>query len=243
MCWHGTLCDTAHPDAVIARIATSQHGVVGLDQLRAAGLEIGAVNSRVRAGRLHRLHSGVFAVGHTRLSREGRWLAAVLALGDGALLSHVSAAASWVMRPSSSARIHVTVPTTAGRRHRGVIVVHRSRTITPADADERDGIAVTAVARTLLDLAAMLAPGALERAVEQSLLRRLFDLDAVSTVIAANRTRPGAGALAEIVATIHAEPPLTRSALEALMRDLCDAHGLPRPEVNARLEGTEVDFL
>jgi len=235
--------DIPSPDAVIARIARRQHGVINLDQLRVAGLAIGAINSRVRAGRLHRLHSRVFAVGHTRLSQEGRWLAAVLALGDGALLSHVSAAALWGIRRSRSDHIHVTVPTLAGHRHRGVIVVHRSCTLTLADNAQRDAIPVTSVARTLLDVAGMLAPGPLERTVEQSLVRRVFDLNAVNAVIAANPTRPGATALARIVATIHHEPPLTRSDLEGLMRDLCDAQRLPRPEVNTFVEGAEVDFV
>ncbi|HVF79860.1 MAG TPA: hypothetical protein VNA28_16310 [Solirubrobacteraceae bacterium] len=121
---------------MIAEIASKQHGVIDLDQLRDAGLQIGAIYSRVRTGRLHRLHSRVFAVGHTRLSREGRWLAAVLALGDRALLSHVSAAALWGLRPTGSAAIHVTVPSSAGHRHRAGIVVHRSRTLTAADIDD-----------------------------------------------------------------------------------------------------------
>lgn len=233
----------AHPDVVLARIAAQQHGVVHLDQLLAIGLRIGAVNARVRNGRLHRLHRCVFAVGHTRVSREARWLAAVLALGDGAVLSHVSAAALWGIRPSSATRAHVTVPTSAGHPHRAGIVVHRSRTLTPADVERRGVIAVTSVARTLLDLAAMLAAGPLERAVERSLSLRLFDLAAVSTVIDANPTRPGATTLRRIIATIHHEPAVTRSKLEDLMRDLCDAHGLPRPEVNALVGGEEVDFL
>lgn len=235
--------DTAHPDALIARIAARQHGVVHLDQLLGAGLGIGAINFRVRAGRLHRQHRKVFAVGHRRISQQGRWLAAVFALGDGAVLSHVSAAALWGLRPSTSDRIHVTVPTAVGRPHRGRIVVHRSRTLTPADVDRHEVISVTSVARTLLDVAGMLAPGPLERAVEQSLILRLFDLVAVDAVIEAGATRPGATTLATIVATIHHDPPLTRSDLEGLIRDLCDAHGLPRPEVNVFVEGVEVDFL
>ncbi|MBW3653649.1 MAG: hypothetical protein KY433_08660, partial [Actinobacteria bacterium] len=152
----------------------------------------------------------------------------MLALGDGALLTHVNAAALWGLRPSSAARIHVTVPTSAGHRHRGLIVVHRSRALTAADVRRRDAIPVTSVARTLLDLAAMLAPGPLQRAVEQSLLLRLFDLHAVNAVIAANATRAGATTLARIVSALHDEPPLTRSKLEALMRDLCEAHAIPR---------------
>ena len=234
--------DTLPLDAVIARIAEAQHGVVGFVQLRRAGASAGQIHARVRAGRLHRLHRGVFAVGHRRLTREGRWTAAVLALGDGALLSHVSAAALWRLRPSGSAAVHVTVPTTAGHRHRDGIVVHRSRTLTAADVASRDGIAVTSPARTLVDLAGMLAPGPLERAVERSLALRLFDLHAATAAIAANPRRPGAATLASIIARIHDEPTLTRSDLEGLMRDLCDAHGITRPAVNAIVAGEEVDF-
>lgn len=235
--------DTPRPDARIARTAEAQHGVVHLDQLLAAGLGIGAINSRVRAGRLHRLYRGVFAVGHRHLSRHGRWLAAVLALGDGALLSHVSAAALWGLRPSSAVAIHVTVPTSAGHPHRRAIVVHRSRTLTASDARRHESIPVTGAARTLLDIAGVLAPGPLERAVERSLHLRLFDLHALETVLDRNPRRPGASALAAIVATIHAEPSPTRSKLEELMRDLCDQHAIPRPAVNAIVEGEEVDFF
>lgn len=231
------------PDARVARIAEAQHGVVHLRDLRAAGLGDGAILSRARAGRLHRVHRGVYAVGHRRLSQDGRWSAAVLALGDGAALSHVSAAALWQLRPSSSHLIHVTVPTSAGRPSRPGIVVHRSRTLSDVEVIRHHAIAVTSVARTMLDLAAMIAVGPLERAVEQSLALRLFDLPALDAVIAANATRPGAAALAQIVREIHDEPPLTRSVLEALMLELCVRHGIERPGVNVRIEGYEVDFL
>lgn len=231
------------PDAEVARIAFKQHGIVTFEQLRDAGLGVGAINLRVRNGRLHRRYRGVFAVGHGRLSREGRWLAAVLALGEGAALSHVSAAALWGIRHSSSAYVHVTVPTPGGRERRRGLVVHRSSTLGPADVDEREGIAVTSATRTLLDLAGMLTPTRLERAVEQSLALRLFDLGRVEAVLAANRRRPGASALGRIVADIHEEPSLTRLELEALMLDLCAAHGIERPEVNVVVDKIEVDFL
>jgi Transcriptional regulator, AbiEi antitoxin/Protein of unknown function (DUF559) len=231
------------PDAEIARIASNQHGVVTLEQLRGAGLGAGAIELRVRNGRLHRLHRGVFAVGHARISREGRWLAAVLAVGNGAALSHVSAAALWGIRHSSSAYVHVTVPTPGGRRRRRGIIVHRCPSLDPTNVDEQQGIAVTSVSRTLLDLAGMLTPTRLERAVERSLALRLFDLRAVQAVIAANPRRPGASTLTRIVAEIHHEPSLTRRELEALMLDLCDAHGIERPQVNVLVDGLEVDFL
>src|SRR5207247_11204601 len=80
------------PDAAIARIAARQHGVVTVGQLRAAGLDRNAVGRRLAAGRLHRVYRGVYAVGHAGLSDEGRWTAAVLACGEGAVLSHRSAA-------------------------------------------------------------------------------------------------------------------------------------------------------
>ena len=239
----GTTRAPTAPDAEIARIAFRQHGVVTRAQLHDAGLAAGAIDLRVCNGRLHRLHRGVFAVGHARISQEGRWLAAVLALGDGAVLSHVSAAALWGIRHSSSAYVHVTVPTPGGRQRRRGLVVHRSLTLGSADVDEREAIAVTSVSRTLLDVAGMLTPTRLERAVERSLALRLFDLRAVEAVLAANPRRPGATALARIVAEIHHEPSLTRRELEALMLDLCDAHGIERPEVNVLVDGLEVDFL
>jgi hypothetical protein len=234
---------TSTPDVLIAQLAVVQHGVVTFEQLRDAGLGEGAIHLRVRNQRLHRLHRGVFAVGHPRISREGRWLAAVLALGQGAVLSHISAAALWGIRHSGSTHVHVTVPTSAGRHGRRGIVVHRSRTLRPVDIAEHDRIAVTSVSRTLLDLAGMLAPGRLERAVERSLALRLFDLASMQTVLAANPRRPGATELARIVSAIHDEPSVTRFELEALMLDLCDAHGIERPEVNVVVEGVEVDFL
>ncbi len=234
---------TSTPDATVASIAFRQHGVVTLAQLRECGLGAGAIELRLRNGRLHRLHRGVFAVGHSRISQEGRWLAAVLALGEGAVLSHVSAAALWGIRHSGSDRVHVTVPSGAGRTPRRGIVVHRSLTLGPADVDEHNAIPVTSVSRTLLDLAGVLTPTRLERAIEQSLALWLFDLRAVHAVLAANPRRPGATTLAEIVARIHDEPSLTRRELEKLMLDLCDSHHIERPEVNVVVDDYEVDFL
>ncbi len=238
-----TARDGIAPDLEVARLAERQHGVVDLAQLRAAGLGRGAIDLRLRSGRLHRLHRGVFAVGHARVSREGRWLAAVLALGPGAALSHTSAAALWELRRTSAAAIHVTVPTAGGRSRRARILVHRSVTLRAADIEERDGIAVTSVARTLLDLAGMVSTGALERSIERSLALRLFDRDAILAAIERDPRREGAGALARMAVAADDEPALTRSQLEARMLDLCDAHAIARPEVNAIAAGHEVDFL
>jgi very-short-patch-repair endonuclease len=169
-------------------------------------------------------------------------MAAVLACGDRAVLSHSDGAALWGMRATSAARVHVTVPTSAGLSQRRGIALHRSRDLRSVEVAHRDGIPVTAPARTLLDLAGMVAPGALERAVEEALVLRLFHLGALRAVLAAHPTRSGAAALAAIIASVHDEPSLTRSEAEALFLDLCAKHAIERPAVNARIEDLTVDF-
>jgi len=163
-------------------------------------------------------------------------MAAVLASGDGAALSHVSAAALWGLRQTSAVAIHVTVSTGAGLRQRAGIVLHRSRNLGAPELARRDGICVTTPARTLLDLAAMLAPGSLERAIEQALVLRVFDLGALHAVLGAHPNRAGAAALAELIARIEDEPSLTRSEAEAVFLELCAAHAIERPAVNNRIE-------
>jgi predicted transcriptional regulator of viral defense system len=139
-------------DRRVAELAGRQWGVVSLAHLRAAGLSYDAVRSRVRAGRLHRLHHGVYAVGHTVLKREGRWLAAVLACGDGAVLSHRSAAAHWGLLRSEATRTDVTTP--ARRAANATIRPHISRFLIARDTTTHQDIPITSVPRTLLDLAA-----------------------------------------------------------------------------------------
>jgi very-short-patch-repair endonuclease len=142
----------ARPDEVVARIAARQHGVVDFGQLLFAGLTPSSITRRVKAGHLHRVYRGVYAVGHANLSREGRWTAAVRACGAGALLSHESAAALWGISPRSPSLVHVTVPNHNGRRKRSGIRIHYSSTLTRKDAARRRNIPVTALARTLQDL-------------------------------------------------------------------------------------------
>ncbi|MGI8511378.1 MAG: type IV toxin-antitoxin system AbiEi family antitoxin domain-containing protein, partial [Solirubrobacteraceae bacterium] len=129
-------------DGALGALAARQHGLVTARQLRSAGLGDSAVRRRVRAGRLHRIHRGVYAVGHPALSLKGRWLAAVMACGPGALLSHFSAAALWALRQTGRVHVDVTSPTGAGRGLQG-IDVHRSRTLLPSDGTTLDGIPVT----------------------------------------------------------------------------------------------------
>jgi len=235
--------DSVPVDMRIAQLAAGQHGVVGVRQLLALGLDHGAIGLRVRRGWLHRAHRGVYAVGHPRLSGKGRYMAAVLACGPGAVLSHRHAADVWDVRSSGAGSIHVTVPTGAGHSRREGIVVHRARALHPSDVTERDGIPLTSVARTLLDISGELAPGPLERAVERTVILRRFDRRAVQAVLTRRPNAKGAHALSALVARLDDEPQPTRSELEAVFKDLCDAHSLPRPEINARIEGLTVDFL
>src|SRR3954465_4969758 len=127
-------------DRLVAEIAKKQHGVVSTSQLKASGVSETALRRRVEAGRLHRLHQGVYAVGHAGVSREGRWMAAVLASGKGAVLSHGSAAAHWGLLWPPGGPVEVSVPTDAGRRRRARIRLHRRAALVPAEVTRHRGI-------------------------------------------------------------------------------------------------------
>jgi predicted transcriptional regulator of viral defense system len=217
---------TTPRDARLARFAARHHGVVSVGQLRSLGFDRDAIARRVEAGRLHRLHRGVYAVGHTIVPPRGRWLAAVLACGDGAVLSHRTAAAHWGIRPSAAARIDVTVPHTSGVRSTQAIVVHRSRR--PIERVTRDGIPVTTAGRTLADLATALPRRPLEKACEAA--------EALELDVEIDPAHPGAQRLAEIDVGVT-----TRSPLEDDFLELCDRFGIPRPRVNTIVEGLLVD--
>jgi hypothetical protein len=214
----------------LADRARRQHSVVSGAQLHEMGFDDAAIRRRVLSGRLHRLHRGVYAVGHTVLNRHGRYLAATMACGRGAVLSHRSAAALWGIRPTDAARIDVTVSHTSGFRSTAAIVVHRSRR--PIEATTRDGIAVTTPGQTLADLATALPRRALEKAAEQA--------EALRLDMSIPAGHPGETRLREAMA--HDLGSTTRSPLEDAFLELCDAHGIPRPRVNTIVEGYEVDF-
>jgi very-short-patch-repair endonuclease len=215
------------PDAEVARRAAEQWGVLSLAELRACGLAESAVTLRVRKGHLHRVHRGVYAVGHANLPPEGRWLAAVKACGPGAVLSHVSAGALWGIVAWDGRSPEVTVPGPSKRRHAGVRV--RRSPLGPDDVTRRQGIPVTVPARTLVDLAAVLAPRALRRATGQAMSLRLVHPARLAAALQRTRTRRGRGALARILA---AGPAPTRSELEDVVLELLRRGGLERPQVN-----------
>jgi hypothetical protein len=207
----------AQPDAQVAAIAARQHGVVSIGQLREAGLSDDAVAGRVWAGWLHRIHRGVYAVGHPGLTFHRRGMAAVLAIGD-AYLSHRSAAGLWQLLPAEGGPIEVTLPSRNGRRGRRGIRVHRPVSLPAAACSRRDGIPVTTPARTIADLHGHVAPRIWRRAVRQA---EILGLELEPTI----------------------EPDRTRSELERRFLHLCQRYGLPMPEVNVPVGHRVADFL
>src|SRR5215218_3201809 len=232
-----------HPDRRLAELAAGQHGVVARRQLSTLGLSDTMVRDRVARGGLVRLHRGVYAVGHDRLRREGRWMAAVLAAGPGALLSHRDAAALHGLRPPGNhARWEVTTTRRAGSTDR--IRVFGTVALDAQDATSVDGIPVTGVARTLVDLAATVPRAQLRKALNEAERQRLFDLRVIERAMAATARRNGTGhaemqsALEELQA-IGAH--VTRSELEDRFLALLDAHDLPRPLTSHWIDTMEVD--
>lgn len=145
--------ELATPDLVVARIAACQHNLITTARLLSAGINPAGITRRVRSGRLRRIHRGVYAIGLGRLNRVGTFLAACLALGPEAALSHDSAAELERMAPLMSSKpIHVTIPGDGGRAERRGIVVHRSKTLGLADVTRVKGIPVTTISRTQRDL-------------------------------------------------------------------------------------------
>jgi len=208
--------------------------------LQALGYDKRAVHRLVAQGWLHRVHRGVYAVGHTRLSVKGKWMAAVLACGSGAALSQAHAAALHDLRTTPSGLIEVTAP---GRRHVPGVRAHRARTLDPHDVTVVDAIPVTTVARVLLDQAERLSPQRLRTLLEATLRQDLFDLNQIMATIARNAGRHGIAPLTEALADLPDEAPWTQSEKERHFLEFARAHGLPEPSVNVVLLQDPVDFF
>jgi very-short-patch-repair endonuclease len=225
-------------DEALAGLAGRQHGVVSRAQLDGLGFTQNEVRTLIRGRRLLRLHRAVYAVGHLGLTLDSRRMAAVLACGPGALLSHQAGAALQRLLPSSP-QFDVTVPRAA--RARDGIKIHRTATIHPDDRDEIRGIPVTSVARTLVDLAESLSEQRLAKAVHEAEVQRRFDLNAVEDLLDRLPGRKGRHKLHRILAAYRPETGFTRSRAERRLLELCERHGLPRPATNTWVGAFEVD--
>ncbi len=227
------------PGWSLAALAARQHGVVSIRQLRSLfGYSQDSVERLVAAGHLHRLYHGVYAVGHTNLSLRGRCLAAVLACGPRALLSHYSAAWLWGLSSSKPIPIHVTSP--SPRRRRPPIRLHRASKLSEDDFALEDVIPVTSVPRTLLDQAALVDERRLRKLLKRSEELRAFDLAAVHDVLGRNRGHRGHKPLKRALAR-YEPPPFTRSDFELRFHEAVLAADLPTPRVNYVVAGMELD--
>lgn len=217
-------------------LALSQHGVVSLAQLADRGMSARAVQKRARTGHLHRIHQGVYGlVPRPFLRLHGRLLAAVLACGPGAVVSHRSAAELHGLLRAYRATIDITVPGRSGRKHVG-LDIHRSRTLTDSDVTVVDGIPCTTVARTLFDIAAGVNDGQLTRAFDQAEILQVFDLRAINDQVGRNPTRKGAGAVKAILGEHYIGSAPTWSVFEGRMLAYLKLCGFTIPEVNAWIE-------
>jgi very-short-patch-repair endonuclease len=228
-------------DEAIARLAARQHGVIARRQLIAAGASRGAIRHRLERKRLHPVHRQVYAVGHPRLLPYARYMAAVLACDRGTVLSHRHAAALLGLLTTGSGRIEVTTPR-LGAGPRPVIAVHRTRSLPPAETTTCERIPCTTFARTLVDLAGCEPERRLRRALEQSLVLRLFDLRAMNDALGRACGRAGTGTLRRLLAEAADEPPFTRGELERIFLELVRRAKLPLPVVNGLVLTWEVDF-
>ena len=227
----------------IEMIASAQAGLVSRRQLIAAGISRDAIARRVRAGNLLRVHSGVYAVGYATDIPLGPETAALLACRDGAVLSHHSAAQVWGLRPPGAGNglVHITVLGNAGAQIQGA-KVHRTRLLDAQDVRIHQRLAVTSPARTLLDLAELVTPRELERALDEALVSRRVRRAQISELLTRARGRPGRPCLKALLAR-QTGPTRTRSEAEERFLAMIRSAQLPEPEINGRIHGYEVDFL
>jgi Transcriptional regulator, AbiEi antitoxin/Protein of unknown function (DUF559) len=218
-------------DEVISELAQGQHGVISRVQLIERGMKRRAIAGRLDRGQLHRLHHGVYKVGYRRISRRGRWMAAVLAAGEGAVLSHRSAARMWRLMPPAAEWPEVA---TARRRvRRSGIVVHESQ-IADDEWLVEDGIPVTSPFRTIYDLAAVVKMRELERAFHEAEALQLRDRVSLPMLL---ERYPGRRGTRKVRALLEPSEPegFTRNDFEEAFRALVVDRGLPRPWMNVPL--------
>lgn len=220
---------------IVVRLAGRQHGRVARRQLLAAGIAGHRIDRWVADGRLRVVHRGVYAVGHEAPSTHADYVAAVLACGDRAVLSHRAAASVWRLDRRAAAAAEVTVPSTAGRV-RPRIVIHRVKLLDRRDVTTVDRIPVTTIPRVLLDLAPHTTPAKLTRMCHEAWVKHRCDERAITACIARNPGRPGAAKLRRALGA-----DVTLSDLEDTFLKLLARHALPRPRTNIDRHGDKVD--
>ncbi len=223
---------------MVWKLAAQQHGAIARSQLLALGLSAQSIQHRVEKGRLHRVERGVYLVGRPELTRQGLWMVAVLGGGAGAVLSHRSAGALWGIATEAPGRVDVSVRA-ASHGRRGV-AAHR-RSLGSRDVDEHEGIPVTSLVRTLLDLATQLRPAQLERSINEADRLDLIDPDTLREALERYRGQRGVRRLREILDRRTFR--LTDSELERRFLRLVRETGLPIPLTRQRLNGFRVDFF
>jgi very-short-patch-repair endonuclease len=222
--------DPQKVDGPIAALAGRQHGVVSLRQLRELGFGDTGIEGRLRRGTLLSLHRGVYAAGHRPVTIEARWMAGVLACGPEAVLSHRSAAQLWRLQPRSDGPVEVTRP----GRFRPRAGIRAQRSALPDDEVEKvDGIPVTGVSRTIFDLAGVVTRRRLVQAMNEAAVLGLTDRLSLPDLLDRYPRRRGSAVLRAILEEEAALNGVTKSELEERFLALLEAHGLPRPRLNA----------
>jgi len=236
-------------DRRVATVASRQDGVASVGQLDEVGVTPGAAARRTEAGRLHRVHRGVYAVGHTAIGRHGELRSAVLACGESAVVSHLTAASLWGLVDRDPVLIDVTVACETGRKIDG-IRCRRCRYPDEREITVHQGVVCTTPARTLIDIAGLLGTASLRAAVERAAYLGLLDLDALLVSLELAKGRRGIKSLRRIIVPWLARrdpAPELRSVFEARILPALLEMGLPQPACNAPLlvegERFTVDFL
>jgi hypothetical protein len=226
-------------DLKIAALAEQQYGVVARVQLAALGVGDRAIDHRIQRKRLHPLHRGVYAVGQRQLRKEAGWMAAVLAYGPGAVLSHRPGGAHWqIVRDRGPCQVTVG----KARRSRTGIRVHHAH-LQPDEVTVHEGIPITTVPRTLFDFAAVAPQRELERAINEAEVLHLWDELSLDHLLDRYPRHKGNRAIRAALSQRRAGATVTKSELEEMFIALIDAAGIPRPEINAMVEGFEVDAV
>ena len=220
------------------KLVRLQHGVIARRQLLGLGFTPAQIDQRIKNGRLHRLFTGVYAVGRPEVSRKGHWWAAVLAAGDDALLSHGNGGALYRVRPEPRGPIHVSVPLTS-RRSRDGIAIH-PRLLLPHEVTTHEGVPTVSIAVVLVDAAAELRRGPLESCINEADIQGHITVPALREAIDEMPQRPGRKDLRETIDRRTFR--FTRSALERAFIPLALRAGLSRPETGVEVAGYEVDF-